>query len=126
MLNTLPVLTFYSKEAGSGSRHAWQASSSAISAISYLVVQVFEKMTLRGQFRFIHQSKAGIRANTFLHLPSTQFLCKHQGEVQFLDTHTVLIAETDSTTFQRLSKSSSALGLAIKALNGSAKGGKKM
>ena len=89
-LKTLPVLTFYYKEACSGSRHAWQASTPAVSTISYLVVQAFENMTKPGYFRFLHQSKAGIRVNTFLHLgPSTHFPCRLQGEVQFVDTHTV-------------------------------------
>ena len=123
-LTPLSVLAFYSKEAGSGNRHAWQASTSAISNLSYLVVQVFEKTT-PSRFHLIHLSKAGIRANTYLHLPSIQFLCRLQGEVTFTDPQTILITETDWMTFPRLSKSSSALGSAFKELNGGSKGKKK-
>ena len=113
-----------SKETGSGSRHAWQASASAISALSYLVIQVFEK-TAPSRFQSIHRSKADIRANTYLHLPSIQFLCRLQGEVTFTDPQTILITKTDWTTFPRLSKCLSALGSAFKELNGGFKGKKE-
>jgi hypothetical protein len=119
----LLVLTFYSKEAGSGTRHAWQASTSAISALSYLVVQAFEK-TAPSRFRSVHRSKAGIRADTFFHLPSNQFLCRLQGEVVYTDSQTILVADADWTAFQKLSKCSSALGSAIKGLNGATRGKK--
>lgn len=118
------VVTFYSKEAGGGSRHAWQATTSAITALSYLVVQTFEKSTPM-HFRAVHRNKANIRANTFLHIPSTQFLCRLQEAVVFDNPQTIMIQEKDWTTFQKISKCSAALALAIKDLNGTMRGGKK-
>jgi len=123
--NPLLVLAFYSKEAGAGSRHAWQASTSAISALSYLVVQTFERMTSANRFRSIHRDKANIRAETFLHIPSTQFLCRLQEEVKFTDPQTILVDKKDWLMFQKFSKCLPALGSAIKELNSAAKGRKK-
>lgn len=123
---TLLVLTFYSKEAGAGSRHAWQASSSAITALSYLVVQAFEGTTAkRNRFRSIHRSKASIRAKTFLHIPSSQFLCRLQKEAKSVDAETILVGDKDWTAFQKFSKCLQSLGEAIKALNGAVRGGKQ-
>lgn len=119
------VLTFYSKEAGSGSRHAWQSSTSSISALSYLVVQAYEKSATTS-FRSVHRSKAGIRAETFLHIPSAQFLCRLQDNVIFDDLQTITVGGKDWTSFQKLSKCSEALGVAIKELTGAAKRGKKI
>jgi hypothetical protein len=88
------------------------------------VVQAFEKTAL-SRFRSVHRSKAGIRADTFLHLPSMHFLFKLQGGIVLIDPQTILITDADSTSFQRLSKCSTALGLAIKGPSGASKGGKK-
>jgi len=125
MIDCVLVSAFYSKESGGGSRHAWQASTSAISALSYLVVQTFERMTQPSHFRSVHRSKANIRAETYLHIPSVNFLCRLQEEVNFADLQTILVNEKDWATFQKLSKCSQALGSAIKNLNGATKGGKK-
>ena len=123
-INSFLVLACYSKEAGSGSRHAWQASTSAITALSYLVVQAFEGTTAtRKRFRSIHRNKASIRAKTFLHVPSSHFLCRLQEEVKFVDTQTILVGDKDWTAFQKFSKCSQPLGEAIKKLNGATRGG---
>jgi hypothetical protein len=126
-VNSALVLSCYSKEAGAGSRHAWQASTPAITALSYLVVQAFEGTTSpRNRFRSIHRSKTGIRAETFLHISSSQFLCRVQEEVKYIDTQTILVGDKDWTAFQKFSKCSQSLGEAIKKLNGATRGGKKM
>src|ERR1700689_2744572 len=91
-LTPLLVFACYSKEAGAGSRHAWQASTSAITALSYLVVQAYEEITsTRNSFRSIHRSKASIRAKTFMHIPSSQLLCRLQVEVKSVDLQTILV-----------------------------------
>jgi hypothetical protein len=87
-------------------------------------VQAFKKAVPK-RFQSIHHSKADIRAETLLHIPSTQFLCKLQKSVVFADIQTILADEKDWSTFQKLSACSQALGLAIKTLNGALKGGKK-
>lgn len=122
--NVQLVITFYSKEAGSGSRHAWQATTSAITALSYLVLQTFEKATAK-HFRAVHRDKASIRANTFLHATSTQVLCRLQETVVFDNPQTIVVHETDWSVFRRLSGCSSALASAIKDLNSAVRGGKK-
>ena len=124
-INSLLVLACYSKEAGAGSRHAWQATTSAITALSYLVVQAFEgTTTTRNRFRSIHRSKASIRAETFLHIPSSHFLCRLQEEVKSVDAQTILVGDKDWTAFQKFHKCSQPLGEAIKRLNGATRGGK--
>jgi hypothetical protein len=119
------VLALYSKEAGSGSRHAWQTSTSAISALSYLVVQTFEKAAST-RFRPIHSCQAKIGVATFRHIASSQFLCRLQEEVDFEDS-TVVVGEKDWMVFQKLStpKCSGVLGSAVKELNAPQKGRKK-
>jgi hypothetical protein len=125
-VNSTPVLACYSKEAGAGSRHAWQASTSAITALSYLVVQAFEGTTSpRNRFRSIHRGKTSIRAETFMHIPSSQFLCRLQEEVKPIDAQTILVGDKDWTAFQKLSKCSQPLREAIKKLNGATRGGKR-
>jgi hypothetical protein len=126
-INSLPVFTFYSKESGGGSRHAWQASTTTISALSYLVVQTFERMvTQANRFRSIHRNKANIRAETYLHIPSAHFLCRHQKTVTFVDPQTLLVDDKDWATFQKMSKCIEALGPVIKGLIGATKGGKRL
>jgi len=69
------------------SRHAWQASTSAITVLSYSVVQAFRGTTAtRKRFWSIHRSKASIRVETFLHIPSSHFLCRLQEEVKSVNT----------------------------------------
>lgn len=86
---------------------------------------MFEKMTLPNRFHAIHRNKTNIRAKTFCHIPSTQFLCRFQEEVKFADPQTILVGRKDWVTFQKLSKCSPVLGSAIKELNGATKGEKK-
>lgn len=96
-----------------------------ITALSYLVVQAFEgTTTTRNRFRSVHRSKASIRAKTFLHTPSSNFLCRLQEEVKFADTQTILVGDKDYTAFQKFCKCSQQLGEAIKKLNGATRGGK--
>ena len=90
-----------------------------------MVVQAFEKVATKS-FRSIHHSKAEIRAETLLHIASSQFLCKLPEEVVSTNLQTILVEGKDWMTFQRLSMCSQALGLAIKNLNGATKGGKKV
>ena len=97
-----------------------------ITALSYLVVQAFEGTTkTRNRFRSIHRSKADIRAKTFLHIPSSHFLCRLQEKVISIDTQTIFVDDKDWTSFQKLSKCSQSLGKAIGKLNGATKGDKK-
>ena len=116
VVNCLLVLAFYSREAGSGSRHAWQASTSSVGALSYVVVQTFKRMIPPNRLRSTNRSKANIRAETYLHIPSAHFLCRLQEEARFADPQTILVDNKDWAAFQKFSKCLQALGLAIKDL----------
>ena len=101
-------------------------STSAITALSYLVVQAFEgTIATQNQFQSIHHSKASIRAKTFLHIPLSQFLCRLQEEVKSTHEQMILVGGKDWSVFQKFSKCSESLGEAIKKLNGTMRGGKK-
>ena len=76
-------------------------------------------------FCSVHCSKAGIRAETFLHIASAQFLCRLQEKVVFDDLQAIRVGRKDWTSFQKLSNCSEALGEAIKELTGAVKRGKK-
>jgi hypothetical protein len=92
-----------------------------------LVVQAFEGTTAaRNRFRSIHRSKASIRAETFLHIPSSKFLCRLQEEVKYVDAQTILVGDKDWTAFQKFCKCLQSLEEAIAKLNGATRGGKKM
>jgi len=114
---------FNSKEASAGSRHAWQSSTSAITALSYLVVQAFEVTVARNCFRSVYRSRTSIRAVTFLHIPSSHFLYRFQEEVNSANAQEIQVGDKDWTTFQNCSKSSQQLGEAIKKLNSATRGG---
>jgi len=90
------------------------------------VVQAFEgSTTIRNRFRSVHRSKASIRAKTFLHIQSSQFLCRLQEEVKPVDAETILVSDKDLTVFQKFGRCSGSLGEAIKKLNSATRGGKK-
>lgn len=123
-----PVLTLYSKEAGAGSRHAWQESTTSIGAISYLIVHTFEIVGLLcNLFRLVHCAQAKTRAETFMHIPSTQFLCRIQKKPTSDNSGNVTLSNVDWTVFQKLTNSPAhrqKLATAIKNLNtASRKGG---
>lgn len=103
LTNHSPVLTFYSREAGAGCRHAWQESTTSIGAISYLVVRAFEVVgPSRNLFRLIHSTQARARAETFMHLPSTHFLCRIQQRPAVDGPGNVILSEDDWSVFQKL------------------------
>lgn len=124
------VLALYSKEAGAGSRHAWQSSTNSIGAISYLVVRVYEAPTSgrTNQFRSLLNSQTITRADrAFLHIPATQFLCRLQDPPAFTTPGKLVLSEKDWLVFQKVAGSlplREKLAQAIKELNASARGKK--
>jgi hypothetical protein len=96
------VITFYSKEAGAGSRHAWQLSTTSISSLSYLVVHAYEGVGNRNSFRSIHSTRANLRAYTFFHLPSTQFLCRTQNNPTVAASGMLSLSDNDWRTFKEM------------------------
>ena len=121
LMNHPPVLTFYSKEAGAGCRHAWQQSTTSIGAISYLVVHAFEVVgPSRNLFRLIHSTQVKARAETFMHIPSTQFLCRIQQQPTLDSAGNVVVSEDDWLVFRKLAGDASLckkLAPAIKKLS---------
>jgi len=102
-LNHPPVLALYSKEAGAGARHAWQESTTSIGAISYLVVRAFEVVgPSRNLFRLIHSTQVKTRAETFMHIPSAQFLCRVQERPTLDGSGNFILSEDDWSVFQKL------------------------
>jgi hypothetical protein len=119
------VLTFYSKEAGAGSKHSWQPLTPSISSLSYIVVRAYEGVSNRNSFRLIHSAHAKLRAHKFFHLPSTQFLCRIQDIPTASTSSTLLLSERDWRTFKQMVSCRSELGAAIKKLNASMRGSGK-
>ena len=52
------VITFYSKEAKAGSKHAWQLSTTSISSLSYIAICAYEVISNHNSFQSIHSTHA--------------------------------------------------------------------
>ena len=103
LINNTLVLTLYSKEAGAGSRHGWQESTTSVGAISYLIVHAFEVVgPSRNLFRLIHSTQGKTRAETFMHIPSAQFLCRIQENPALDSLGNVILSENDWSVFRKL------------------------
>ncbi|KAG7095522.1 hypothetical protein E1B28_006260 [Marasmius oreades] len=98
------VLAIYCKGGGKNGKHEFRTESSNISAVSYLVVQLYDEwIGTRGLFRAIHNSLEflRLRAKKFALLPSSFFLC-------ILDTPAqvhhggIKVSENDWSTFCKL------------------------
>jgi len=119
----ITVLALYSREAGAGSKHAWQQSANSIGAISYLVVQAYEAPapSRTNLFRSLLNSQATTRAErSFLHVPATQFLCRLQGPPTSTAPGKLVLSKDDWLVFQKVAGSSPLrenLAGAIKELN---------
>jgi len=128
-MNNHPVLALYSREAGAGSRHGWQESTTSVGAISYLVIHAFEVVgPSRNLFSLIHSTQAKTRAKTFMHIPSSQFLCRIQESPTFDGSGNVILSEDDWSCFRKLASDLNCqkLATAIKDLNtANRKGGRK-
>ena len=126
----ITVLALYSKEAGAGSKHAWQQLSYSIGAVSYLVIQAYEAVAPSRQNSFRSQPNSLIttRANrAFLHIPATQFLCKLQDPPTFAAPGKLVLSERDWLVFRRVAGSPALrerLAEAIKKLNAAVRGKK--
>ena len=69
----------------------------------YLVVRVFEVFgSNRNLFRLIHSVQVKTRAETFMRVRSTQFLCRIQTEPTLSSSRDVLLSEDDWSTFKKL------------------------
>ena len=124
ILSQLLVMTFYSKEAGAGSKHGWQSSTTSISSLSYIVICAYEGIgSGRKSFRSIHSAYANLRAHKFFHIPSTQFLCRTQDTPTTSTSGTLSLSERDSRTFREMGNCKKALAEVTKKLNTSMRGG---
>lgn len=119
------VTTFYSKEAGAGSKHGWQLSTTSISSLSYFVVRAYEGVGNCNSFRLIHSARANLRAHTFLHLPSTHFLCRTQDKLITTSSGMLSLSDKDWRVFREMVNCKAALAALIKQLGASMRGTKK-
>ena len=117
------MITFYSKEAGAGSNHGWQLSTTSLSSVSYLAVHAYEVIGNRNSFQPIHLARANLQAHTFLHLPSTQFLCKTQENPAATSSDTFSLSDKDRRSFRELVSCKVALAAVVKELNASMREG---
>ena len=122
MVFPLIVMAFYTKEAGAGSRHAWQPSTTSISSLSYIVVRAYEGIGNRNSFRLIHSARASLRAHTLFHLPSTQFLCKTQADPITSSPGMLSLSNSDWRTFREMGNCKKALAAVLQAFNASMRG----
>ena len=116
------VMTFYSKEAGARSNHAWQMSTTSLLSLSYIVVRTYEGISNRNSFRSIHSAHAKLRAHKFLHLPSTQFLCKTQDTPTITSSDMLSLSQKDWRSFKEMVNCKKALADVTKKLNTSMRG----
>ena len=71
--------------------------------ISYLVVRAFEVVDPScNLFRLTHSAQAKTRAETFMYIPSTQFLCRIQDESNLDGSGNVTLSERVWSVFQKL------------------------
>ena len=131
-LTLVAVLALYSKEAGAGSKHAWQQSTNSIGAISYLVVQAYEAPApnRNNSFRSLLNSQNTTQADrAFLHVPATHFLCRLQDPPTLETPRKLILSENDWLIFQKIAGSSplrEKLAGAIKELNAATRGKKAL
>ena len=124
------VLALYSKEPGAGSKHAWQALTNSIGAISYLVVQMYEATapSRTNQFRSGLNSQIPTRAErAFLHVLATQFLCQLQDPLILAAPGKLALSEKDLLVFRKVAGTLAlcdSLAEAIKELNAATRGKK--
>ena len=118
------VIAFYSKEAGAGSKHAWQLSTTSISSLSYPAVRGYEGIGNRNSFRLIHSARSNLRAHTFFHLPSTQFLCRTQDNPTITTTGMWSLFDNDRRVFREMMNCKEALTPLINQLNAAMRGWK--
>ena len=122
------VLALYSKEAGAGSKHAWQQFTNSIAAISYLVIQAYEAPASgrTNLFRSLPNSQVTTRADrAFLHVPATQFLCRLQDQPTSTTPGKLVLSERDWLVFQKVAGSlplRENLANVIKELNAATRG----
>ena len=116
------VITFYSKEARGGSKHAWQLLTTSISSLSYIAIRAYEVIGNRNSFRPIHSVHAKLRALKIFHLSSTQFLRRTQDIPTTSSSGTLSLSEKDWRTFREMMNCKKGLAAVIKQLNASMRG----
>ena len=105
------MIALYSKTAGKNAKHAAIPSSSNISALSRITVQVFEHMT--GLiFRTFPSMTAPFGTKGFLHVTSYEFLAALSKGVK--EVNGVEVATEDLQMFQKLKRDHARLKEAIK------------
>jgi hypothetical protein len=123
LINFSPtVMAFYTKEAGAGSRHAWQLSTTSIASLSYIVVRAYEGISNCNSFWSIHSARANLLAHTLLHLSSTQFLCRTQVAPITSSPGILSLSDGDWCTFREMVNCKKTLATVIQAFNVSMRG----
>ena len=70
----------------------------------------------------ILSARASLRAHTFFHLPSTQFLCKTQDNPTVSSSGMLLLSDGDWRTFQEMVNCKKALAVVIRNFGTSMRG----
>ena len=115
LLVCLLVLAIYSKTGGKNGKHSSITESSNISAVSYLVLPVFEHM-LGQQFRSIPEKLQSLQSKKFTLLPSTAFLCTLDSAPRSAIETGLQIGTLDHARFSMLTKHISKILTVLKAL----------
>lgn len=96
----------------------------SISGLSYIVVRAYEGIGNHNSFRSIHSANAKLHAHKFLHLPSTQFLCKTQDIPTTSSSGMLSLSGGDWFTFREMVRCKKALAEVTNKLNTSMRGSK--
>ncbi|RDB19960.1 hypothetical protein Hypma_012735 [Hypsizygus marmoreus] len=116
------ILSIYSKTGGKNAKHSNVTDSSNISAVSYLVLQVFENMRNLNQFRVIPSDLQHLQSKRFVHLPSTAFLSTlNNAPREVGESKNLVLLPSDYALFNSLIGRTADILAVMKALNGRSK-----
>ncbi|KAF8234771.1 hypothetical protein L208DRAFT_1260168 [Tricholoma matsutake] len=107
----ITVLSMYSKTGGKNGKHAWVATTTHITLVSYIPMQVFEHMDSQ-QFHMVHRALQHLHLKRFTLLPSSAFLCTLNSTPQQIsgDQH-IELASTDYKCFTELCMKTQHIGM---------------
>lgn len=122
--NQNPVLSIYKRSGDKNASHGWTPTASAITAVSYLSVQIFEHFNGR-TFRAVPSDLFSLQVKQFTLLPSASFVVVTDHEPLHIGhTENMQVSIADASRYAKLAEVTQNISLAIKNINSRPKKGK--